>query len=289
MKFKIAAIQESFKGSKRANIESSLESIANAAKNGADLIALQELHTSEYFCQIEHPKFFSYAREFDNEIRIFSQAAKTHKIVLITSLFEERAKGLYHNTAVVFDKDGSIKGKFRKMHIPDDPGFYEKFYFTPGDNEFCPIETSLGKIGILICWDQWYPEAARLMALNGAEILIYPTAIGFDLNDNSDEQARQLNAWLTIQKSHAIANGVFVCAINRVGLEKMENNAINFWGNSFICGPQGEELARGSENCDEILYANIDLNKIYAVRNMWPFFRDRRIEFYKNLDRRFLS
>lgn len=286
---KVALIQHSFKQTKEKTIANTLNLIKKASKNGADLVALEELHTSEYFCQSEDVKFFKYAEFFEKEIDIFSKVAKENKIVLVTSLFEKRTKGLYHNTAVVFEKDGSIAGKYRKMHIPEDPAFCEKFYFTIGDNEFKPIKTSIGKLGILICWDQWYPEAARLMALSGAEILIYPTAIGFDTKDNKDEKQRQLNAWINIQKSHAIANGVFVLAINRVGLEKSKNSEIDFWGNSFICGPQGEKIQIAKTSKDEIIQGNINLERISEVRNIWPFLRDRRIDFYQNITKRYID
>ena len=231
----LALIQHSFKGSKQATIDFTLEKIAESAKGGANLVALQELHTSEYFCQSENVDFFAYAESFEREKQIFANAAKKHKIVLVTSLFEKRAKGLYHNTAIVFEKDGSIAGQYRKMHIPDDPSFYEKFYFTPGDNDFKPIATSLGKIGVLICWDQWFPEAARLMALSGAEIIIYPTAIGWDLNDGNDEKRRQLEAWMAVQRGHAVANGVFVCAVNRWGVESLRkaDSGNSSWGMQF--------------------------------------------------------
>ncbi|RAX54995.1 carbon-nitrogen hydrolase [Helicobacter sp. 16-1353] len=323
----VALIQHSFKQTKEKTIEYTLEMIRQAAINGADLVVLQELHTSEYFCQSENVDFFKYAESFENEIEIFSQVARKNNIVLVTSLFEKRANGLYHNTAVVFEKDGSIAGKYRKMHIPDDPGFYEKFYFTIGDNEFRPIETSIGKLGILICWDQWFPEAARLMTLGGAEILIYPTAIGFSPNEPKEEQNRQLNAWLGVQKGHAIANGVFVIAVNRVGfeenklIESIESkttteskiaesseskiaqdstkyadsaksnqiNGIEFWGHSFIFGPQGEEIAMAKTQNDEIIKAIINMDRIAEVRHMWPFLRDRRIEFYQNITKRFID
>lgn len=284
----IALIQHSFKGSREATIEHTISMINKAGKNGASLVALQELHTSEYFCQTENVKYFNYAKFYKNDIDIFSKVARDNKIVLITSLFEERDIGIYHNTAVVFDKDGSIAGKYRKMHIPDDPSFYEKFYFTMGDNDFIPIETSLGKIGVLICWDQWFPEAARLMALRGAKILIYPTAIGFDVNDDEIEKNRQLNAWINIQKGHAIANGIFVMAVNRCGLEKQDDNKIDFWGNSFIVGPQGEDIAVANRE-DIILEANICFDRISKVRNIWPFFRDRRIDYYNNLIKRYID
>ena len=310
----LALIQHSFKGDKQSTIDFTLSQIAKAAKNGANLVALQELHTSEYFCQREDTRFFQYAESFEREVAIFSKVARQHKIVLVTSLFEKRAKGLYHNTAVVFERDGNIAGIYRKAHIPDDPSFYEKFYFTPGDGDFAAIRTSLGKIGVLICSDQWFPESARLMALGGADILIYPTAIGWDLGDSKKEQENQLNAWLGVQRGHAIANGIFVCAINRCGIEcesepesfessksksdlaknlrdsrKSYESKIKFWGHSFIYGPQGEEIAMAGENSDEILRATIDLNRIAQVRNIWPFLRDRRIECYHNLTKRFID
>ena len=336
-KIELALIQHSFKGDKQSTIDYTLGQIEVAAKNGANLVALQELHTSEYFCQREDTRFFKYADCFEKEVAIFAKCAKAHKIVLVTSLFEKRTAGLYHNTAVVFDKDGSVAGQYRKAHIPDDPSFYEKFYFTQGEGEFKPICTTLGKIGVLICWDQWFPESARLMALNGADILIYPTAIGWDLDDSKEEQKRQLDAWLGVQKGHAIANGIFVCAINRCGIEvesepksieslgesscesksdsprdsfesnndspkvsaqvshdsrnanKSYESKIKFWGHSFIYGPQGEEIAMAGENDDEILRASIDLERISQVRNIWPFLRDRRIECYHNLTKRFID
>lgn len=292
-KINVALIQHSFKGNKGETIEHTISLIEQATKNiqpnsKVDLVVLQELHTSKYFCQSEDVKFFAYAREFQNEVNIFSKVARNNNIVLVTSLFEQRAIGLYHNTAVVFERDGSIAGKYRKMHIPDDPGFYEKFYFTPGDNVFKPIKTSLGNLGVLICWDQWYPEAARLMTLNGADILIYPTAIGFNVNDNKEEKKRQLDSWITIQRSHAIANGVFVLSTNRCGLEIQGESKIDFWGNSFIAGTQGEILAQAGQN-EAILCATLDLNRIYETRNIWPFLRDRRIEFYNDITRRYID
>lgn len=287
-KINVALIQHSFKNTKLQTIEHTISMINEACKNAIDLIVLQELHTSEYFCQSEDVKYFEYAKHYSKEIEIFSKVAKDKNIVLVSSLFEQRAKGLYHNTAVVFDKDGTIAGKYRKMHIPDDPGFYEKFYFTIGDNEFKPIQTSIGKLGVLICWDQWFPEAARLMALSGADILIYPTAIGFDINDTKEEKNRQLNAWIGIQKGHAIANGTYVISVNRCGKEIQNNTSIDFWGNSFIIGPQGEDIVYASNN-DEILIAELDINRIYKVRNIWPFFRDRRIDYYKNLTKRYID
>lgn len=288
MDIRVALIQHSFKGSREDTIKHTISMINKAAENGSNLIALQELHTSNYFCQTEDARYFDYANYFRDDIDIFSKVAMENKIVLVTSLFEKRDIGIYHNTAVVFDKDGSIAGKYRKMHIPDDPQFYEKFYFTMGDNDFIPIETSLGKIGVLICWDQWFPEAARLMALRGAKILIYPTAIGFDINDDVLEQNRQLDAWINIQKSHAIANGVFVIAINRCGIEEQNGSKIDFWGRSFVVGPQGEDIVVAGRE-DSILQTTIDFNRINQVRNIWPFFRDRRIDCYDNLIKRYID
>ena len=287
---KIALIQKKYYTSINSTIEETVKDIKESSLKGAELIVLQELHQSEYFCQSEDVKFFDYASSWEEDIAFWSKIAKENKVVLVTSLFERRAAGLYHNTAVVFEKDGSIAGKYRKMHIPDDPGFYEKFYFTPGDLGFEPIETSVGKLGVLICWDQWYPEAARLMTLKGADLLIYPTAIGWFDEDSVDEKARQLDSWLTIQRSHAIANGVPVLSCNRVGFEKDSSgvmDGIRFWGNSFVCDPQGEVIAKaGSEN-EEILYAEIDNGRTKEVRDIWPFLRDRRIEAYGNLLKRY--
>ena len=287
---KIALIQKKYSTTINSTLEETVKDIKESSFKGAELIVLQELHQSEYFCQSEDVKFFDYASSWEEDIVFWSKIAKENKVVLVTSLFERRAAGLYHNTAVVFEKDGSIAGKYRKMHIPDDPGFYEKFYFTPGDLGFEPIETSVGKLGVLICWDQWYPEAARLMTLKGADLLIYPTAIGWFDEDSVDEKARQLDSWLTIQRSHAIANGVPVLSCNRVGFEKDSSgvmDGIRFWGNSFVCDPQGEVIAKaGSEN-EEILYAVIDNGRTKEVRDIWPFLRDRRIEAYGNLLKRY--
>jgi len=287
---KIALIQKKYSTTINSTVEETVKDIKESSFKGAELIVLQELHQSEYFCQSEDVKFFDYASSWEEDIAFWSKIAKENKVVLVTSLFERRAAGLYHNTAVVFEKDGSIAGKYRKMHIPDDPGFYEKFYFTPGDLGFEPIETSVGKLGVLICWDQWYPEAARLMTLKGADLLIYPTAIGWFDEDSVDEKARQLDSWLTIQRSHAIANGVPVLSCNRVGFEKDSSgvmDGIRFWGNSFVCDPQGEVIAKaGSEN-EEILYAEIDNGRTKEVRDIWPFLRDRRIEAYGNLLKRY--
>ena len=265
--------------------EKTKQAIIEASKN-AELILLQELHATQYFCQSEETKYLSFAQDFDENVAFFSAIAKECGVVLVTSLFEQRARGLYHNTAVVFEKDGSIAGKYRKMHIPDDPQFYEKFYFTPGDLGFNPIKTSVGNLGVLVCWDQWFPEAARIMALNGADMLIYPTAIGWFDTDCEAEKKRQLEAWQTIQRGHAIANGLPLASINRVGFEpnlQAEGEGIRFFGNSFVCGPQGEILAQASNDKDEILYAFIDYERTKAVRDIWPFFRDRRIEHYQPL------
>jgi N-carbamoylputrescine amidase len=270
-----------------------MDGIRQAHEQGAKLVVLQELHTSLYFCQIEDTRHFDLAETIPGpSTEMLSDLAAQLGIVIVASLFERRAAGLYHNTAVVFDTDGSIAGKFRKMHIPDDPGYYEKFYFTPGDLGFKPIDTTLGKLGVLICWDQWYPEAARLMALAGAELLIYPTAIGWDRNDPDDEQQRQRDAWLTIQRAHAVANGLPVLSCNRTGFEEDpsdQNAGIQFWGSSFITGPQGEILAMAPEDEAEILVADIDLDRSEQVRRIWPFLRDRRIDDYDGLLQRYLD
>ena len=287
---KTALIQQKFYDNKNDTIKVTSSKIQEAAKNGAELVVLQELHQNEYFCQSEDTKFFDYAANFEEDIAYWSQVAKENAVVLVTSLFERRTAGLYHNTAVVFEKDGTVAGKYRKMHIPDDPGFYEKFYFTPGDLGFEPIDTSVGRLGVLVCWDQWYPEAARAMTLRGAEILIYPTAIGWFDADSDEEKARQVNSWITIQRSHSIANGIPVISCNRVGFEADSSgvmDGIRFCGNSFISGAQGEILVQaGSEN-EEILYADIDHNRTKEVRDIWPFLRDRRIEEYQCLLKRY--
>jgi N-carbamoylputrescine amidase len=283
-------IQKKYTISKAYTIEETVNNIKKATDNGAELIVLQELHQSEYFCQSEDVKFFDYASSWEEDILFWSAVAKKYRVVLVTSLFEKRTAGLYHNTAVVFEKDGSIAGKYRKMHIPDDPGFYEKFYFTPGDLGFEPIETSVGKLGVLICWDQWYPEAARLMTLKGADLLIYPTAIGWFDDDSKEEQSRQLDSWITIQRSHAIANGIPLLSCNRVGFEKDSSgvmDGIRFWGNSFVCDPQGEMIAKAGSESEEILYAVIDQNRTKEVRDIWPFLRDRRIDAYGNVLKRY--
>jgi N-carbamoylputrescine amidase len=287
---KTALIQQKYYGTKERTIQATVAKIKEAAENGAALIVLQEFHQNEYFCQSEDIKFFEYADNFKADISFWSSIAKEYRIVLVTSLFEKRAPGLYHNTAFVFEKDGSLAGKYRKMHIPDDPGFYEKFYFTPGDLGFEPIQTSVGKLGILVCWDQWYPEAARIMTLKGAEILIYPTAIGWFDEDSEEEKARQLDAWITIQRSHAIANAIPVVSCNRVGFEKDASGIMEgtrFWGNSFICGAQGEILTLADSENETILYADIMHERTKEVRDIWPFLRDRRIEDYDCLLKRY--
>lgn len=291
-KLKIALIQHAFIESKEKTIEKTVSMIQKAAANGAKLVVLQELHQDRYFCINEDNACFDKAESFGADLLFWADIARKNSVVLVTSLFEKRALGLYHNTAVVFEKDGSIAGKYRKMHIPDDPGFYEKFYFTPGDLGFVPIDTSLGRLGVLVCWDQWYPEAARLMALAGAQMLIYPTAIGWFDADSTDEKKRQLEAWITIQRGHAIANGLPLVVVNRIGLEQDPSKVIDgirFWGNSFVCGPQGEFLAQASSENEEILYCDIDLDRTEEVRRTWPFLRDRRIESYEDLRKRFID
>lgn len=289
---KTALIQQKFHDTKEKTLKKTVMMIEEASKNKANLVVLQELHQNEYFCQSENVDFFDYANDYQKDIEFWSNIAKQNNIVLVTSLFEKRSTGLYHNTAVVFEKDGSIAGKYRKMHIPDDPGFYEKFYFTPGDLGFEPIQTSVGKLGLLICWDQWYPEAARLMCLKGAEILIYPTAIGWFDEDSDLEKQKQIQAWITIQQSHAIANGVHVLSVNRVGFEKDRSGVlagINFWGNSFICDSQGYILNQANSKDETILYGEINYKNSEEVRRIWPFLRDRRIENYSGLTKRFID
>ncbi|EAI6331448.1 N-carbamoylputrescine amidohydrolase [Campylobacter coli] len=289
---KIALIQQKFHFTKEKTIEKTCEFIEQAAKQGAELVCLGELHQSEYFCQSENVDFFDLANDYEKDVQFWSSIAKKHGVVLLTSLFEKRSAGLYHNTAVVFEEDGSIAGKYRKMHIPDDPCFYEKFYFTPGDLGFEPINTSLGKLGVLVCWDQWYPEAARLMALKGAQILIYPTAIGWFDKDEKEEKQRQLGAWLGVQKGHAIANGLYTIAVNRVGFEEDKSGVeegIRFWGNSFVFGPQGEEICILDSENECIKLVDIDLQRGENVRRWWPFLRDRRIEYFGDLSKRFID
>lgn len=267
--------------------------IRRLAADGAKLIVNQELHDSLYFCQTENVDLCGLAVNIPSDVTDFYSAlAKELDVVIVTSLFERRAPGLYHNTAVVFEKDGSVAGKYRKMHIPDDPAYYEKFYFTPGDLGFEPIQTSVGKLGVLVCWDQWYPEAARLMALKGAELLIYPTAIGWESSDTDEEKARQLNAWIISQRGHAVANGLPVISVNRVGHEpdpSRQTNGILFWGNSFVAGPQGEFLAQAGNQQPENIVVEVDLERSENVRRWWPFLRDRRIDAYEGLTKRFLD
>lgn len=269
------------------------EKINRLAADGAKLVVLQELHDSLYFCQIESVDNFDFAVSIPSDITDFySKVAKEAGVVLVTSLFERRAPGLYHNTAVVFDSDGSIAGKYRKMHIPDDPAYYEKFYFTPGDLGFEPIETSIGKLGVLVCWDQWYPEAARLMAMKGAEVLIYPTAIGWESSDTPEEKIRQREAWMTVQRGHAVANGLPVVTVNRVGHETDPSGmtaGIQFWGSSFVAGPQGELIYVASDSEEALAVIDIDMKRSEQVRRWWPFLRDRRIENYTDITRRFID
>ena len=277
----------------QANRKHLEENIARAAAIGAELVVLQELHDSLYFCQVESTDNFDLAVSIPGPVtEHYASLAKQHGIVLVTSLFEKRAAGLYHNTAVVFEKDGSIAGRYRKMHIPDDPAYYEKFYFTPGDLGFHPIQTSVGRLGVQVCWDQWYPEGARLMALQGADMLIYPTAIGFESTDTPDEQARQREAWITVQRGHAVANGLPVVSVNRVGYEpdpSQQTNGIQFWGSSFVAGPQGEILHQASQTEEEVTVVDIDMKRSENVRRWWPFLRDRRIEEFAPLTRRFID
>jgi len=289
---KTALIQQKYYASKKETVNQTVLKIEEASKNDVDLIVLQELHQTHYFCQNENVDVFDLANSWEEDIIFWANVAKANNVVLVTSLFEKRTVGLYHNTSVVFEKDGSIAGKYRKMHIPDDPGFYEKFYFTPGDMGFEPIQTSVGKLGVLICWDQWYPEAARLMALKGAEILIYPTAIGWFEDDSEDEKQRQLDAWIAVQRGHAVANGLPIITVNRVGFESDDSQVLKgtqFWGNSFVFGAQGEYLAYANHQNEEILYSDIDLNRSENVRRWWPFLRDRRIECYNNITKRYID
>ncbi|HLP96764.1 MAG TPA: carbon-nitrogen hydrolase [Saprospiraceae bacterium] len=290
---KIGFVQQSCSTDKKANIQKSLDGIAACAAKGAELVVLQELHCGIYFCQAEETDMFDLAETIPGpDTEVFAAAAKAHGVVLVSSLFEKRAPGLYHNTAVVFEKDGSIAGKYRKMHIPDDPAYYEKFYFTPGDLGFQPIDTSVGKLGVLVCWDQWYPEAARLMALAGAELLIYPTAIGWESTDAAAEKERQHGAWHVIQRGHAVANGLPVITVNRVGHEPDwtgVTGGIQFWGQSFVAGPQGELLYQASTDQEENVVVEVDKARTEAVRRIWPFFRDRRIDYYGGLVQRYLD
>ena len=289
----IGIIQQSCTSDVQANKEKLARNIAEVAAQGAQLVVLQELHNSLYFCQVEDVSNCNLAEPIPGPSTTFyGELARRHGIVLVTSLFERRAAGLYHNTAVVFEKDGSIAGKYRKMHIPDDPAYYEKFYFTPGDLGFQPIDTSVGRLGVQVCWDQWYPEGARLMALRGAEMLIYPTAIGYESSDTPEEQERQREAWTTVQRGHAVANGLPVITVNRVGHEpdpSGQTRGITFWGSSFVAGPQGEFLYRASQDREENTVIDIDLKRSENVRRWWPFLRDRRIEEFGGLTKRFLD
>ena len=290
---KIGFIQQQNTAVSEDNMQRLSKSIADLAKQGAQLIVLQELHNSLYFCQVEDVNNFGWAEPIPGpSTQFYGQLAKQFGVVIVTSLFEKRAPGLYHNTAVVIESDGTIAEKYRKMHIPDDPAYYEKFYFTPGDLGFHPITTSVGKLGVLVCWDQWYPEAARLMALQGAELLIYPTAIGYESSDTPDEQERQREAWTTVMRGHAVANGLPVVAVNRVGLEpdpSGNTQGIRFWGSSFVAGPQGELLYRASNSDEENVIVPVDLQHSEQVRRWWPFLRDRRIDEYENIVRRFID
>lgn len=292
-KIKVGFIQQHNTNHINDNMQRLKKGIEKLAKQGAQLIVLQELHNSLYFCQIETVDNFDLAEPIPGpSTAFFSEIAAANNVVIVTSLFEKRAAGLYHNTSVVIEKDGSIAGKYRKMHIPDDPAYYEKFYFTPGDLGFVPIQTSLGKLGILVCWDQWYPEAARLMALNGAELLIYPTAIGYESSDAEEEKQRQREAWTTVQRGHAVANGLPVIAVNRVGFEpdpSQQTQGITFWGSSFVAGSQGEFIYRASETEEECTIVEIDLQRSEQVRRWWPFLRDRRIDEYHNITKRFID
>lgn len=287
---KIALIQQSNTADHASNLAKLEKNIREVALQGAELVVLQEIHNGLYFCQTEDVSVFDQAETIPGpSTKRFGLLAKELGVVIVLSLFEKRAPGLYHNTAVVIEKDGTIAGMYRKMHIPDDPAYYEKFYFTPGDLGFEPIQTSVGKLGVLICWDQWYPEAARLMALAGAEILIYPTAIGWESTDTTEEKERQRDAWITVQRSHAVANGIPVISCNRVGYEADPSGitkGIQFWGTSFIAGPQGEILTKTSDKKDENLVFDLDLNRTETVRRWWPFFRDRRIDAYHDLIKR---
>lgn len=288
---KIGLVQQSVaSNNKQENWQKSAEFIAQAAAQGCELVMLQELHSSLYFCQSEDTNMFDLAEPIPGPATdYFADVAAKYNIVLITSLFERRASGLYHNTAVVFDREEGMVGKYRKMHIPDDPGFYEKFYFTPGDMGFEPIETSVGKLGVLVCWDQWYPEAARLMAMAGADMLFYPTAIGWDKTDTPEEQARQLGAWQTIQRAHAVANALPVVVANRTGFEPSPidgDPGIQFWGNSFVAGPQGEIMAQANAEDEQLITVELDMQRTEQVKRIWPYFRDRRIDAYADLTQR---
>jgi N-carbamoylputrescine amidase len=289
----VALIQHRNAADRESSLSHTAAAVAEAARGGAQLVVLAELHTGPYFCQVEAPAEFDRAEPIPGpSTDILASIAREHRVVLVGSLFERRAPGLYHNTAVVFERDGALVGRYRKMHIPDDPGYYEKYYFTPGDLGFRPVDTSVGRLGVLVCWDQWYPEAARLMALAGAEVLIYPTAIGSDPNDTQAEQERQREAWITVQRGHAVANNLPVLACNRTGFEPDPSGAsagAEFWGSSFVAGPQGELLAQAAVDTVEILRAEIDPSRTEQVRRQWPFLRDRRIDAYEGLLRRYID
>lgn len=292
-KIKIGLVQQANTASIRQNMQRLSENIADVVSQGAQIVVLQELHNSLYFCQTENTEMFDLAEPIPGpSTEFYGALAAQQQIVLVTSLFERRAPGLYHNTAVVFDTDGHIAGKYRKMHIPDDPAYYEKFYFTPGDLGFRPIETSIGKLGVQVCWDQWYPEGARLMALRGAEILIYPTAIGWESTDTKEEQSRQLEAWIVSQRGHAVANGIPVVAVNRVGHEadpSGQTNGIQFWGNSFVAGPQGEILVQADNYMEQNIVVEVDMVRSENVRRWWPFLRDRRVDEFADLVKRYID
>ena len=292
-KLLVALIQHRCSGDRHANLEKTMAGIREAASKGAKLVLLQELHTSLYFCQVEDTAEFDLAEAIPGPTtETLGKLAAELKVVIVASLFERRAAGLYHNTAVVFESDGRIAGKYRKMHIPDDPGYYEKFFFTPGDLGFQPINTSVGRLGVLVCWDQWYPEAARLMALAGAELLLYPTAIGWDPRDEETEQSRQREAWITVQRGHAVANGLPLLACNRTGHESDpsgHSEGALFWGSSFVAGPQGEFLAQAAIDEETVLLCEINMSRSEEVRRIWPFLRDRRIDAYQDLTRRFID
>ena len=294
---RVAVIQQQNTAELDANLARSMDKIREAAAQGAQLVMLQELHRSLYFCQSEDTDMFDLAETVPGpSTDALGALARELQVVIVASLFEKRATGLYHNTAVVLESDGHLAGLYRKMHIPDDPGFYEKFYFTPGDatfnaghSGFTPIRTSVGKLGLLVCWDQWYPEAARLMALAGADLLLYPTAIGWDRTDDAEEQNRQLDAWITVQRAHAVANGLPVLVANRTGFEPGPDGAggIDFWGNSFVCGPQGEYLARADRDQEQTLVVDLDMARSEEVRRIWPYLRDRRVDAYQDLTKRY--
>ncbi|MDE6065948.1 MAG: carbon-nitrogen hydrolase [Duncaniella sp.] len=290
---KVGIIQQHNTADIADNRKRLIEKIKLLAHDGAELVVLQELHDSLYFCQVESVDNFDLAVGIPSEVTdTYACAAREAGVVLVTSLFERRAPGLYHNTAVVFDRDGSVAGKYRKMHIPDDPAYYEKFYFTPGDLGFEPVQTSLGRLGVLVCWDQWYPEAARLMAMRGAEMLIYPTAIGWESSDTDDEKMRQREAWMTVQRGHAVANGLPVITVNRVGHEADPSGVtggIQFWGSSFVAGPQGEFIYRAPDDAEAVAIVDVDLHRSEQVRRWWPFLRDRRIDCFGGLTRRYID